>query len=213
MTLLYRESHPQSCEIHIKGQKVQSDERELINELKRRNPSASQNVIRSYSKHLLKTCFGLGFSQSEAEDIVQSVWETFFDVIHNFEGRSSIRTFLFGILYNKSSEFRRQNKRFSVTENLEEIIDSHFDQNGKWVPAQTPISPDRFLESSQTLELISKCLELLPLNQKMAFLLKEIEEERSENICNNLEISVSNLGVLLFRARNQLRECIESKSR
>jgi DNA-directed RNA polymerase specialized sigma24 family protein len=62
------------------------------------------------------------------------------------------------------------------------------------------------------MKLISDCLELLPLNQKMAFNLKEIEEEMTEEICNILSVSATNLGVLLFRARNQLRECIEKKT-
>lgn len=56
-------------------------------------------------------------------------------------------------------------------------------------------------------------LELLPMAQKMAFNLKEVEEEKTQEVCNILEVSATNLGVLLFRARNQLRECLEGKSK
>lgn len=190
-----------------------NEEDELIQKLKSRDREALESVVRLHTTHLYKACLGLGFGEHEAEDITQSVWITFFDVVHQFEGRSSVRTFLFGILYNKASELRKQNKRADPTENIEDILDSHFDERGHWILSHSPVSPERFMESSQTLAIISKCLELLPLNQKMAFVLKEIEEEVTEEICNILCVTVTNLGVLLFRARNQLRECVDRKSR
>lgn len=190
-----------------------NDENEFIDKLRSRDAAAHETVIRLHTGHLFKACLGLGFQDNDAEDITQSVWITFFDVIHQFEGRSSIRTFLFGILYNKASEHRKQNKRADATENIEEVLDSHFDERGHWILSHSPVSPEKFVESSQTMALISKCLELLPMNQKMAFMLKEIEEEITEEVCNILSVSVTNLGVLLFRARNQLRECIDRKSK
>lgn len=184
---------------------------EFIKKIRQKDPQALELVIRKYTRHLYKACLGLGFKDFEAEDIVQSVWMTFFDVIEKFEARSRIRTFLFGILYNKASEHRRSSQRADPTDSIEDIIDSHFDQNGHWLISHSPQSPDRFLESSQTMTIISKCIDYLPLNQKMAFILKEVEDEVTEQICEILNVTSSNLGVLLFRARNQLRECIESK--
>lgn len=192
---------------------MSKDESNLIQRLKSREHAALEELVRLHTTHLFKACLGLGFSDHEAEDVTQSVWITFFDVVHQFEGRSSIRTFLFGILYNKASEFRKQNKRADPTENIEDILDSHFDERGHWILSHSPVSPERFMESSQTLAIISRCLELLPLSQKMAFVLKEIEEEVTEEICNILSVTATNLGVLLFRARNQLRECVDRKSR
>lgn len=85
------------------------------------------------------------------------------------------------------------------------------------VPSRLKVFPStltyRTPENYQILNLISKCLDRLPLNQKMAFTLKEVEDETTESICQLLDLTVSNLGVLLFRARNQLRECIEFKSK
>lgn len=186
---------------------------EFIKKIRQKDPQALELVIRKYTRHLYKACLGLGFKDFEAEDIVQSVWMTFFDVIEKFEARSRIRTFLFGILYNKASEHRRSSQRADPTDSIEDIIDSHFDQNGHWLISHSPRTPDRFLESSQTMTIISKCIDYLPLNQKMAFILKEVEDEVTEQICEILNVTSSNLGVLLFRARNQLRECIESKVR
>lgn len=189
------------------------DESEIIEKLRKSDPQALEDVVRLHTAHLYKACLGLGFPNFEAEDITQSVWITFFDVVVRFEGRSSIRTFLFGILYNKASEYRKQNNRAVATDNIEEVLDSHFDNKGRWIHSYSPVRPDKFLESSENMSLISKCLELLPVNQKMAFVLKEIEEEVTDEICKILDVTTTNLGVLLFRARNQLRECIDRKSR
>lgn len=195
------------------AQNEKPDEKELIEKLKLKDVAALELIICKYTGHLFKACLGLGFQDSEAEDITQSVWITFFNAIEKCEGRSSIRTFLFGILYNKASEYRKQNNRAEASENIEEILDSHFDKHGHWIASHSPVNPEKFLESSQIMALISKCLELLPVNQKMAFVLKEMEEELTEEICNILSVTATNLGVLLFRARNQLRECIDRKSR
>lgn len=192
---------------------MENNEKAILEKLKARDKEALEQIVRLHTTKLFHACLGLGFTESEAEDIVQSVWITFFDVIARFEGRSSVSTFLFGILYNKASEFRKLSSRANPTENIEEVLDSHFDEHGHWILTHSPIPPDKFLESSQNMNMILKCLELLPLNQRMAFMLKEIDEEDSEEICGLLKITISNLGVLLFRARNQLRECIERKSR
>jgi RNA polymerase sigma-70 factor (ECF subfamily) len=192
---------------------VPKNEEQLIQKLKERDAAALESILRLHTDHLYRACLGLGFADHEAEDVTQAVWITFFDAIQKFEGRSSVRTFLFGILYNKASEFRKQNNRAEATEDIEVVLDSHFDERGKWVLSRSPVNPERFLESTQTMTLILNCLELLPMNQKMAFILKEIEEEDTEGVCRILGVTATNLGVLLFRARNQLRECIDRKSR
>lgn len=192
---------------------MNANEDNLIEQLKRQNINAQENVVRQYTDLLFKACLGLGFEKFETDDIVQNVWITFFHVVHRFERRSSLKTFLMGILYNKASEYKKKSYRSVSTENIQDVVDSYFDQNGNWMMSQSPISPDRFLESSENMTLIAHCLELLPMNQKLAFMLKEFEDEATEEICHALEVTSTNLGVLLYRARNQLRDCVERKSR
>ncbi len=185
----------------------------LIEEIKHKNTQAMETLVRMYTEPLFKACVGLGFQKIEAEDVVQNVWITFFDVVFRFEGRSSIKTFLFGILYNKASEYRKQSSRSVSTDMINDVVDQYFDQHGNWILSYSPVNPERFLESSENMALIAKCLELLPINQKMAFLLKEVEEELTDRICNILNVTSTHLGVLLYRARNQLRDCVDRKSR
>ena len=112
---------------------------EFVQRLKARDHAAISQLVRAYTEQLLRASLGLGFDSHRAEELVQSVWTTFFDVVSRFEGKSHIRTFLFGILYHKASELRRENSRFEATDPIEEILESRFDQSGKWM--KPPVGP------------------------------------------------------------------------
>lgn len=183
---------------------------EFIEKLIKMDPVSVELYVRNMTAVLFKKASNLGFSKEESEDIVQSTWITFFQVIGKFEKRSKLKTFIIGILYNKSSEFKKKNFRLKDAVNIDELIDQNFNEKNHWV--KNPIEPDKMSMASQVLSIISKCLELLPIQQKIAFQMKEIEEEDTTEICSALNVSTSNLGVLLFRARNQLRECVQSKN-
>jgi RNA polymerase sigma-70 factor (ECF subfamily) len=152
----------------------------------------------------------MGFAENSAHELVQVTWAVFFEKIENFEGRSHIKTYLFGILFNKANEARRDKRKYHATEGIDEIMEKRFREDGHWTTP--PLDPHRFMEASETLDLIKQCLDTLPVNQRAAFSLREIEDKKSEEICNILDVSVTNLGVLMYRARNRLRECIEAKA-
>lgn len=183
----------------------------FLAQLKNRESAAVARLVHAYTEALYKGALGLGFDAPTAEELVQNVWATFFDVVPSFQGRSHVRTYLFGILYNKASELRRDHKRYdSNSDPVEDTVNSRFAPEGHWT--KPPIDPENFLMASETLSLIQKCIDALPLTQRMAFCLKEIDDHGSSDICNILSVSVTNLGVLLYRARNRLRECIDGKA-
>lgn len=184
---------------------------EFLDALCARHPIECEQFVRAYTEHLFKGALGLGFEKTVAHDLVQNCWVTFFDVVHNFERKSHIRTFLFGILYNKASEMRRENKKFQTTDDIESLLNLRFDERGNWI--NPPIDAERFMIASETMEFIQKCIDALPLSQRMAFCLKEIDDHEPTDICNVLDVSVTNLRVLLFRARNRLRTCLERKAK
>ena len=191
------------------GENFSSDE--FIARLRSRESKAVELIVRAYTEHLYRGALGLGFDSNGAYELAQSVWVTFFDVLPNFQGRSHIRTFLFGILYNKASEMRREQVKFNSPDPVEEVLEKRFHTDGTW--AKPPMDPEEFLAASETLDLIKKCIDALPLSQRLAFCMKEIDEHGSNDICKIMNVSTTNLGVLLFRARNRLRECIEGKAR
>lgn len=184
---------------------------EFVNRLRARDANALSEVVNAYTEHLFRAAIGLGFDRNSARELTQSVWFTFLDKAPTFEGRSHVRTFLFGILYNKAAEMRRDSNRFESPDPVEEVLEKRFNSRGHWI--RPPVDPEAFLAASETMSLIEKCLDGLPLAQRMAFSLREVEEFESAEICETLKVTATHLGVLLFRARNRLRECVERKSK
>ena len=151
----------------------------------------------------------MGFSQEEAEDLAQDVFATFLETLDRFEGRSQVRTWLFGILHNKVRERRRHLYREQQNDPIDEVFESRFDSAGKWI--SPPMDPDRMIVSAEIAEALNGCLEDLPSSQREVFVLREMEDLDTPEICKILGISVTNLSVLVYRARNRLRECMENR--
>jgi RNA polymerase sigma factor (sigma-70 family) len=182
---------------------------ELAASIRAGEPEAQRKVVEVYLPQVLRISRAAGFDQAKAEDVAQSTFLTFFEKAGTFEGRSQVRTWLFGILYRKIQEARRQGSREKPTDEIEAIVDRRFDERGSW--ANPPQDIEKILEGAEVGEAIDGCLETVTTNQRIAFVLKEVEGLTSEEICKILGVSRTNLGVLIFRARNRLRECLEAR--
>ncbi len=166
-------------------------------------------ITEEHAGYLLRAAIGFGLSGSDAEDLVQETFKTFLEVRGRFEGRSSVRTFLYGILYKKNLERSRKSARETAVDPIEGAFAERFSRRGMW--QSPPRGPDEEVLSVETESLIAGCLDDLVQQQKAAFFLKEVERMSSEEICNALEIKPTHLRVLLFRARAGLRDCLERK--
>ncbi|MFH1723093.1 MAG: sigma-70 family RNA polymerase sigma factor [Elusimicrobiota bacterium] len=182
-----------------------------LRELKRRNREAVANVVEAHAGDLLRASFGMGLKEVDAEELVSETFATFLDVLDRFEGRSSVRTFLFGILYRKALERGRKRSRELATDPIDQVFESRFNVFGRW--SKPPQGPEEEVLSQETARLIGECLDGLTPSQRAAFHLKEVEHESSASICNILGVSDTNLRVILFRSRIKLRECLEKKWR
>ena len=181
---------------------------DFLNKLKRSEPQAISDIVKAYNQTLYNTCLGMGLDNLQSEEVLQNCWQSFFESVHKFEGRSHIRTYIFGILYNKAKEFWRSYKKHSHNDEYDSVIENQFESNGHW--KVSPLNPEEFLERSQTMEQIQTCMNGLNEQQRLAFHLKEVVGETSDEICNILGISNTNLRVLIHRAKNRLRVCLES---
>lgn len=180
--------------------------KETLERVKKRDHEVITLLFNQYHDVLFKGAIKQGLNNDQAESVVADTWGVFFEKVENFKGHSHIRTYLFGILYNKIKELWRSNKKY--TEDYQEYeIDQLFYEDGNH--QTTPLDPSDWVESEQTLDLIQKALKKLPEGQRMAFVLKEIEGESSEEICKILNITNTNLGVLIYRAKNNLRLALE----
>ena len=152
---------------------------------------------------------------ARAEDRVQ---ETFLSALQSrgsYKHLSSERTWLVGILRHKIiDDFRRlgREKKEDDLESVDLDRDPAFDENGKWKvgPLKWDGKADVILEQKQFWEVLGRCLSQLPTRLHRAFLLKEMEELSSKEICKILDITSTNLLVRMHRARRLLRDCLES---
>jgi RNA polymerase sigma-70 factor (ECF subfamily) len=177
--------------------------------IRRRDPAALEAVARENVGPLLRAARAAGLSEADAQDAVQEALLVFVEKADRYDGRASVRTWLFGILFKKVAERRRAVAREEATDDIETVVDARFDARGQWI--KPPRSPDADLAAGQAMKMLQDCLDHLPERRRAAFVLREVEQLDVDEVCNVLEVSRNNLGVLLFRARNGLRECLEAK--
>jgi RNA polymerase sigma-70 factor, ECF subfamily len=181
----------------------------MIAQLRRKDAAVMTDVVNNHARPLFRAARGMGFGPEKAEDLVQEVFATFLETLDRFEGRSRIRTWLFGILHRKVLERRRSEYRETRHDPIDDVVESRFDGRGGW--ARPPADLERLIESKQTGELIADCAKRLPQKQREVFVLRDMEELSTDQVCKILDISRTNLFVLVHRARNRLRECLEEK--
>ena len=152
----------------------------------------------------------------KAEDMVQETLLAALQAYAGFSGGATLRTWLFGILKHKIiDQFRRDAREVSLDE-LEVEADSgaldedNFTLTGHW--RNRPASwgnPEQMLASRQFWKIFQLCLDYLPERQARLFMLREVMEHSSEEICQELDITPTNLWTMLHRARLVLRQCLE----
>jgi len=150
-----------------------------------------------------------GLPRDRAEDAVQASLLVFLQRASEFDGRARVSTWIHGMLLRKIWEERRGVRRESQQDDIDRLVDRRFDADGRWV--RPPRGPEEALASGEIRRELGSCLDALPERQRVAFALREVEGFETAEVCNILDVSANNLGVLLFRARNGLRECLESK--
>lgn len=157
-----------------------------------------------------------------AQDIVQETLLAALQARHSFAGQSAERTWLVGILKHKVIDYVRRASREKPFENLEHLSADNdddapnFDAGGHWLnkhvgPADWACDPRKMTENTQFWEVLRYCLERLPERSAQVFSLKEIDGIDSDEVCKVLNVTPSNLWVLLHRARARLRACFETK--
>jgi RNA polymerase sigma-70 factor (ECF subfamily) len=152
---------------------------------------------------------------SMAEDVVSETLLAMLEKPGSFEGRSSLRTYATGILKFKIIDVLRQRGREVHIEplaeqSMDDALDALFAADGHWQqPPQAWQQPEQALEQSQFFEVLQLCVERLPPKLGRVFMMREWLEQDVNDICQELDITSNHCGVMLYRARMQLRECLE----
>lgn len=155
-----------------------------------------------------------------AEDLVQESIEAALKQSSTFAGRSTLKTWVFAILRNRIIDHVRQAGRTvpisSLLEEDEGWIerqDALFSEKGAWRESarpQTWPAPEESMESKQFWRVFEACLDHLPPDTGRVFMMREFLGFDTEEICAQLSITSTNLHVILHRARNKLRGCMET---
>ncbi len=191
-----------------------TDEKVLISALLRNDESAYRYLVKTMYRQLLAVARAIAGS-SIADEIVQESWISVLRALPKFEARSSLKTWITRIVAN---EAKRRLKKESRNVSLDSFGDDddnfldRFDSQGHWIkpPVNWTLStPDQILEEKQLKGCIDSTIKILPEQQKAVFMLRDLENYSLEQICNILDVSDSNVRVLLHRARLKLFQTIE----
>jgi len=148
-----------------------------------------------------------------AADLLQETLLAAWKGRDSFSGDSSLRTWLTGILKHKIIDhIRREIRSRNLTEAVEsDPTSSMFNADGSWAeaPRAWKENPEELAESEQFRKVLDDCIDRLPEKQRTVFSMRELAGEDTETICNEAEITPTNLHVMIHRARLALRKCLE----
>jgi RNA polymerase sigma-70 factor (ECF subfamily) len=196
-------------------------EQRLVEALRAGDQAAFEQLIRMYHASLLRVARIYVSSRSVAEEVVQETWLGVLNGIGRFEGRSSLKTWIFRILTNTAKTRGVRESRSIPFSALDDpaLAGSVVDPTrflppddpvdpGGWAVPPAPL-PEQALLARETLGVIEAAIEALPPAQRAVITLRDVEGWSSEEVRNTLEVSETNQRVLLHRARSKVRSALE----
>jgi RNA polymerase sigma-70 factor (ECF subfamily) len=201
------------------------DERLLIRALRQGDERAFEEMFDRYHGALVHLAMAYVHDRTVAEDVAQDAWLGLLQSLPRFEGRSSLKTWLFRILMNCARANRRREARTVPFSTLgepweedglvvepERFLPAEF----RWA-AQWAVPPDEWPEEHlldmETTAFLQQAIDHLPPTQRVVLTLRDIEGWASSDVCEALEISEVHQRVLLHRARSHIRDVLETDMR
>jgi len=211
----------QTSDVQRLGITSDASDAELIDALRCRDESAFVLLLDRYQSALLRVAMLYVPSRAVAEEVVQETWLGVFQGIARFEGRSSLKTWIFRILTNRAKTRGEREGRsvpFSAltdggADMAEPAVDpsafhpAEHEDPGWWVsyPQSWSDIPERRILAQETCEQIKAAVAALPATQRTVISLRDIEGWTTEEVCQILGITETNQRVLLHRARSKVR--------
>ncbi|HEY6261411.1 MAG TPA: sigma-70 family RNA polymerase sigma factor [Nitrospiraceae bacterium] len=197
----------------------------LITKLRKGDEGAFDELVNQHHGTLIRMAMGYVADREVAEEVVQDTWMAVIESLNRFEGRSSLRTWICGILIHKAKDRGVREKRhttFSAFEshydddNDEAVDPSRFQQSGElaghWALPPQPWddqTPEKLLASQQAVNAMQRAIEALPPTLKEVLILRDVEGVEAKEVCEMLNITETNLYVRLHRARERVRGAVE----
>jgi RNA polymerase sigma-70 factor (ECF subfamily) len=195
---------------------------QLVAALRSGDEVAFADVVREWHAGLLRVARIFTPSRAVAEEVVQETWLRVLGALDRFEGRSSLKTWVFRILVNTAKTRAQREGRsipFSALQDPARVPeaaveperflpDDHPHHPGGWASPPRELPEDRLI-AAETREVIAQAIEALPANQRAVISLRDVEGWSSEEVRNALDLSEVNQRVLLHRARARVRQALE----
>jgi RNA polymerase sigma-70 factor (ECF subfamily) len=196
------------------------DDAELVQRLRARDERAFAELVEAWSPSMLRVARMHVPSRAVAEEVVQEAWLGVLQGIDRFEGRSSLKTWVFRILLNRALTRGVREARSVPFAALaageadadEPAVDAdRFTRDGAWAspPRRWEEAPEVKARSDETLAVARAAIEQLPPMQRLVITMRDLEGFPSDETCNALDISETNQRVLLHRARAKVRAALE----
>ena len=197
-----------------------ADERELLARLRAGEAAAFSALVSLHGGALLRLATTFLKDRAAAEEVVQDAWLALFEHVGAFEGRATLRTWLFQVVANRArTRLAREGRSVPFSsfeapgEGGEPAVDpDRFDDAGHWrspPSAWATEDPERLAQAKETRALLERAIAELPEAMRAVLVLRDVDGLETDEICNVLGISVSNQRVLLHRARARVRQALE----
>jgi RNA polymerase sigma-70 factor, ECF subfamily len=170
------------------------------------------SLVERYQEPMLRLAVSFVPSHAIAEEVVQDTWLAALRGLGKFEGRSSLKTWLFRILVNRARTTGvRENRSVPVPA----VDPSRFDSSGGWAdpPEHWVEAAENRAEAGKLADRVRARVDDLPGRQREVVVLRDVEGMSSEEVCAVLDISGANQRVLLHRGRSRLRQLLEDEFR
>jgi RNA polymerase sigma-70 factor, ECF subfamily len=200
-----------------------SAETQLVDALRAGDEAAFIQLVREYQPSLVRVARIYVSTQAAAEEVAAETWLAVLNGLDRFEGRSSLRTWIFRILTNIAKTRAQRDGRtlpFSALQDPGRVPEAALDADrfldpehprwpGHWAVRPEPWPEDAVI-AAETQARLAEAIEALPPTQRAVISLRDIEGWSSDEVRNALELSETNQRVLLHRARSKVRRSLES---
>jgi RNA polymerase sigma-70 factor, ECF subfamily len=189
---------------------------ELVHRLRSGDERAFTVLVERYHEPMLALAASFVPSRAVAEEVVQDTWLAALRGLDTFEGRSSLKTWLFRILVNRARSTGSKEQRSIPVADPEPAVDpSRFGGDGGWAdpPEHWIEAAENRMEAGKLADRIRAWLSVLPARQREVVLLRDIEGMSSDEVCAVLALTEGNQRVLLHRGRSRLRQLFEDEFR
>lgn len=195
------------------------DSAALLARLRAGDEAAFGTLVDRYHPALVRLARTFVSSDAAAQEVAQDTWAGALAGLAAFEGRSSVKTWLFRILVNRARTKGVREARSVPMSALgaddddgPAVAPERFNERGMWAAAPTAWtrSPEELLAQRETLTALEAAMAALPERQRQVVLLRDMLGWTSDEVCNVLEVTETNERVLLHRARARLRAALET---